>query len=175
MKNEYKNGRLSVINEMIRFHEKEMLAAQNAKGKNKDKDIHLSGVINANGKAIQNLKKKIRNIEDKQREMGNNGPSLTFEQCLLEEFLINTQNYPKEYHNLFNQKFNRAKKRFDEQSLLDVMPRSYGIVRWYDNTQKDVVCVDRATAEDYVDKYNKLAGEEKCYVDEDIWLPLNKA
>ena len=40
---------------------------------------------------------------------------LTFEQCLREEFLINTQIYPKEYHNLFNQKFNRARKRFEEQ------------------------------------------------------------
>ncbi len=40
---------------------------------------------------------------------------LTFEQCLREEFLVNTQNYPKEYHNLFNQKFNRARKRFEEQ------------------------------------------------------------
>ena len=59
--------------------------------------------------------------------------------------------------------------------LFSVMPRSYGIVRWYDNIQEDVVCVDRATAEDYVSKYNKLAGEEKCYVDEDIWLPLNEA
>ena len=60
-------------------------------------------------------------------------------------------------------------------NLYSVMPRSYGIVRWYDNTQEDVVCVDRATAEDYVSRYNKLAGEEKCYVDEDIWLPLNEA
>ena len=40
---------------------------------------------------------------------------LTFEQCLKEEFLINTQNYPKEYHELFNKKFNRAKKRYVEQ------------------------------------------------------------
>jgi hypothetical protein len=40
---------------------------------------------------------------------------LTFEQCLNEEFLINTQNYPKEYHHLFNEKFNRAKKRFEQQ------------------------------------------------------------
>lgn len=31
-----------------------------------------------------------------------------FEQKLKEEFLINTQNYPKEYHNLFIEKFNRA-------------------------------------------------------------------
>lgn len=41
---------------------------------------------------------------------------LSFEQCLREEFLVNTQNYPKEYHNLFHQKFERAEKRFREQS-----------------------------------------------------------
>lgn len=40
---------------------------------------------------------------------------LTFEQCLLEEFLLNTQNYPKQYHELFHKKFNRAKKMFEEQ------------------------------------------------------------
>lgn len=55
------------------------------------------------------------------------------------------------------------------------MPRSYGIVRWHDNELEDVVCVDKATAEEYVSIYNKLAGDEKCYVDEDIWLPLNEA
>ena len=59
--------------------------------------------------------------------------------------------------------------------LFSVMPRSYGIVRWHDNEYEDVVCVDRATAEEYVRKYNKLAGWAKCYVDEDIWLPLNEA
>ncbi len=59
--------------------------------------------------------------------------------------------------------------------LFSVMPRSYGIVRWYDNMQEDVVCVDKATAEKYVRKYNKLAGYKKCYVDEDIWLPLSEA
>lgn len=40
---------------------------------------------------------------------------LSFEQILLEEFLINTQNYPAEYHELFRTKFERAKKRFEEQ------------------------------------------------------------
>ena len=59
--------------------------------------------------------------------------------------------------------------------LFSVMPRFYGIVRWYDNIYEDVVCVDRETAEEYVAKYNKLAGEEKCYVDDDIWSPLNDA
>lgn len=58
--------------------------------------------------------------------------------------------------------------------LFSVVPRSYGIVRWHDNEHEDVVCVDITTAEEYVRKYNKLAGEEKCYVDEDIWLPLNE-
>ena len=59
--------------------------------------------------------------------------------------------------------------------LFSVMPRSYGIVRWHDNEHEDVVCVDMATAEEYVIKYNKLAGCNQCYVDEDIWLPLNEA
>lgn len=40
---------------------------------------------------------------------------LTFQQCLKEEFLINTQDYPKEYHDLFYKKFQRAEKRFKEQ------------------------------------------------------------
>lgn len=40
---------------------------------------------------------------------------LTFEECIREEFLINTQNYPKEYHKLFGDKFKRAKKRFESQ------------------------------------------------------------
>ena len=59
--------------------------------------------------------------------------------------------------------------------LLSVMPRSYGIVRWHDNKHEDVVCVNRETALEYVRKYNELAGWTKCYVDEDIWLPLNEA
>jgi hypothetical protein len=59
--------------------------------------------------------------------------------------------------------------------LFSVMPRSYGIVRWHDNEHEDVVCVNRETADEYVRKYNELAGFAKCYVDEDIWLPLNEA
>ena len=41
---------------------------------------------------------------------------LSFEQCLREEFLVNTQNYPKEYHQLFKKKYEIAEKRFREQS-----------------------------------------------------------
>lgn len=59
--------------------------------------------------------------------------------------------------------------------LFSAMPRSYGIVRWHDNKYEDVVCKDRATAEEFVKKYNKLSGIETCFVDEDIWLPLNEA
>ena len=47
--------------------------------------------------------------------IGNNNPPLTFEQCLREEFLLNTHHYPKEYHKLFWNKFKRAEKRFKEQ------------------------------------------------------------
>lgn len=39
-----------------------------------------------------------------------------FEQCIREEFLLNSQNYPKEYHKLFEQKFARAERRFKEQN-----------------------------------------------------------
>jgi len=42
--------------------------------------------------------------------------SISFEQILREEFLINTQNYPEEYHDLFFKKFNRAETRFKELS-----------------------------------------------------------
>lgn len=64
------------------------------------------------------------------------------------------------------------------QELLDlfnVMPRSYGIVRWHDNDNEDVVCINKEKAQEYVDKYNKLIGTDVCYVDEDIYLPLNEA
>lgn len=40
--------------------------------------------------------------------------NILFEQILREEFLINTQNYPKEYHDLFFKKFNRAEATFRE-------------------------------------------------------------
>ncbi len=35
-----------------------------------------------------------------------------FIQILREEFLVNTQNYPKEYHSLFNEKLNRSEELF---------------------------------------------------------------
>lgn len=57
--------------------------------------------------------------------------------------------------------------------LFSAMPRSYGIVRWHDNEHEDVVCVDKATAVEYVKKYNELTGLYQCYVDEDIYLPLS--
>ena len=59
-------------------------------------------------------------------------------------------------------------------NLFSVMPRSYGVVRWYDNRYKDVVCVNREKAQEYVKKYNDLAVKKECYVDEDIYLPLDE-
>ena len=52
---------------------------------------------------------------------------------------------------------------------------SYAIVRWIENQQDDVVCFSREVAEAYVERYNELSGEQKCYVDDDIWKPLLKA
>ena len=40
----------------------------------------------------------------------------SFAEILREEFLINTQNYPAEYHRLFIDKFSRAKRRHEELS-----------------------------------------------------------
>ena len=57
----------------------------------------------------------------------------------------------------------------------DVMPRSFGMVRWYNNTEDDVACVSIDKAKEYVEKYNKLSGKQDCYVDEDIYLLLNDA
>lgn len=58
---------------------------------------------------------------------------------------------------------------------IHVVVGSYAIVRWHENNHDDVVCVDKQTALEYVQKYNKLAGEEMCFLDEDIWLPLKTA
>ena len=60
-------------------------------------------------------------------------------------------------------------------TLFNNTPHSFGIVRWYGNEDDDVVCINREKAQEYVEKYNKLVGEEVCYVDEDIWLPLKEA
>ena len=39
----------------------------------------------------------------------------SFDQILREEFLINSQNLPKQYHDLFWEKYKRAEKRFKQQ------------------------------------------------------------
>lgn len=69
----------------------------------------------------ENLREKMRSL---QREMQVEyhaeieiEPEITFEQCLREEFLINTQNYPHDYHDLFFKKFERAEQRFRELSI----------------------------------------------------------
>jgi hypothetical protein len=61
----------------------------------------------------------------------------------------------------------------DLLGIFSIMSRSYGIVRWHDNEHEDVVCINREKAQEYVEKYNKLAGKDECYVDDDIWLPLS--
>lgn len=53
--------------------------------------------------------------------------------------------------------------------------RSFAIVRWVGNDHEDVVCINRGVAEAYVEKYNKLSGEQSCYVDDDIYEPLSMA
>lgn len=49
-------------------------------------------------------------------------PSRSLESILEEEFLVNTQNFPKEYHKLFREKFNRAKAEYLRQFEKDNSP-----------------------------------------------------
>lgn len=75
----------------------------------------------------------------------------------------------------FTKDYNKTLNQSENVVLDDVMPRSFGMVRWYENVQEDVACMSIAKAQEYVDKYNKLAGEEKCYVDEEVFLLLSEA
>jgi len=50
-----------------------------------------------------------------QYAVGEKSTLLSFEECLREEFLVNTQNFPEQYHKLFNDKFKRAEERFQSQ------------------------------------------------------------
>lgn len=61
-----------------------------------------------------------------------------------------------------------------EQLLIQPVSNSYAVVRWHENNHEDVVCVDKQVALNYIEKYNNLAGEEKCYLDKKVWLPLTK-
>lgn len=74
-------------------------------------------------------------------------------------------------------RFNKIGDKEAKMLLLDlflVIPRSFGMVRWYENIDEDVACVSIEKAEEYVEKYNKLAGEEKCYVDKETYLLANE-
>ena len=79
----------------------------------------------------------------------------------------------KEYKEYKNGGLTHAKNEL--LSLFSVNSRSCGIVRWYENTNEDVCCTSLEEAKKYVDKYNKLAGEDVCYVDKDVWLLYNES
>lgn len=55
-----------------------------------------------------------------------------------------------------------------------VMP-SFTVIRWYNNPREDVVCTNKETAKKWCDTYNKIAGEEKCFIDDEICKPYNGA
>lgn len=62
-----------------------------------------------------NKHSKFLNGQISPRRKNTNEYPITFEWILREEFLLNTENYPKEYHKLFAEKFERAKKRYEDQ------------------------------------------------------------
>ena len=76
---------------------------------------------------------------------------------------------------LDKEKINEQEARKLLLGLLDIMPRSFGMVRWHSNEDEDVACVDIEKAKEYVEKYNKLAGYTVCYVDTEIYTLLNEA
>ncbi len=59
-------------------------------------------------------------------------------------------------------------------NLYSVMP-SFTIIRWHDNPREDVVCTNMDTAKKWCDTYNKLSGEDKCFIDDEICKPYNGA
>lgn len=61
---------------------------------------------------VQEIK---RNIEESNKVIKESENTISFDQCLSEEFLINTQNFPREYHSLFWNKYKRAEARYEEQ------------------------------------------------------------
>ena len=117
-------------------------------------------------KAFENLAECVMKVTDWDDILGENvvlNPpppkqvsEIAFEQCLREEFLINTENYPKEYHKLFSEKFNRAAKRFKESltpepkepimsrwiSVEDRFPNAHETSVWWDGRKSDSVIVE---------------------------------
>lgn len=73
------------------------------------------------------------------------------------------------------QQLHLINKELNKLFSLHVVSDSFSVVRWHENKHEDVVCVDKKTALEYIEKYNKLAGEEMCFLDNEVWLPLEKA
>lgn len=73
-------------------------------------------------------------------EDNNKDSILSFEECLKEEFLVNTSNYPTRYHELFKNKFNRAYIRYKKQSSKSV--------KYNDDDDYSFVCCDRCDLPD---------------------------
>lgn len=64
-----------------------------------------------------------------------------------------------------------------KKQLLEVFydtPTTYGIVRWTNNDNDDVVCVNKEIAKSWADSYNKLSGSNDCYIDENVWIPFSE-
>ena len=45
----------------------------------------------------------------------------SFDQILREEFLLNSQKFPKEYRQIFQEKYERAERRYKEQNTINFM------------------------------------------------------
>jgi hypothetical protein len=88
-----------------------------------------------------------------------------------EEMVNDYPRLSREY-TLLHQDYREAIRK---QLITQSVSNSYAVVRWHENKYEDVVCADKQVALEYIEKYNKLAANEKCYLDQEIWLPLTKA
>lgn len=79
-------------------------------------------------------------------------PVLSFHQCLREEFLFGTENYPKEYHKLFHDIYERAERRFKEQQ---VAPSDSKLEKERDELKAQLAASDSLRAE--------LAEVKRCW------------
>jgi uncharacterized coiled-coil protein SlyX len=69
-------------------------------------------------------------------------------------------------------KRNELLKLYNEHEELQCSVANFSIVRWYENNKNDVVCINDQVGKQFVDTHNKLAGDQVCYLDKNVFIPL---
>jgi hypothetical protein len=95
--------------------------------------------------------------------------TLTFNMLLKEEFLVNIQSYPEEYHALFVRKYNRALKRYKAQKHFHAAEELEAENKWLRRALEEIISFDTNKLDSGSWKYTKscilakqvLGSEEK--------------